>query len=169
MAKKHSVKPKKAASKTVTGSSSKKAVPNTQAKKAVERPKPRTLSASGKRTEVREVKETIKENAKIKSADAVPKAPPPSAVKGRQKSFERPSIELSEDPDVQKLQQKWLNLYEKSRNETVTEYNMTQTFQPKTAINHKILGWGYILSNNHDRLEVLFKDGIRFLISNYKR
>jgi hypothetical protein len=33
---------------------------------------------------------------------------------------------------------------------------------------HKVLGWGFVLSNLNDRLEVLFKDGIKVLISNYK-
>lgn len=50
----------------------------------------------------------------------------------------------------------------------VSNYDMKKTFEPKTAIEHKTLGWGYILENRNDRLEVLFKDGIRFLISNYK-
>ena len=45
---------------------------------------------------------------------------------------------------------------------------MKAVFEEKTAILHKVLGWGYILSNRNDRLEVLFKDGIKYLISNYK-
>ena len=32
----------------------------------------------------------------------------------------------------------------------------------------KVLGWGFILKNDNDRLEVLFETGIRMLISNYK-
>jgi hypothetical protein len=45
---------------------------------------------------------------------------------------------------------------------------MRGSFEERTAIVHKVLGWGYILANRNDRLEVLFKDGIKYLISNYK-
>ncbi len=72
------------------------------------------------------------------------------------------------DEKVTALSQKWSSLYKKSQNMDVSSYDMKKTFEPKTAIEHKTLGWGYILENRNDRLEVLFKDGIRFLISNYK-
>lgn len=72
------------------------------------------------------------------------------------------------DEKVTALSQKWSSLYKKSQNMDVSNYDMKKTFEPKTAIEHKTLGWGYILENRNDRLEVLFKDGIRFLISNYK-
>jgi len=193
MAKKQSVKPKKA---NASSASSKKPQPSAKkadvgakksaaaakkpappAKKAAapvkaakaevpkERPQPKTLSSAGKRDDVAQVDKITKKTEMAKVADSGASAP----AKGRNKAFEAPKIDLSEDPEVQKLQQKWLNLFEKSRNQEAAEYNMTQSFEAKTAINHKLLGWGYILSNQHDRLEVLFKDGVRFLISNYKR
>lgn len=65
------------------------------------------------------------------------------------------------------LGQKWSSLYRKSQ-EQAKPYNMRHTYEAKTPIMHKVLGWGYILTNKNDRLEVLFKDGIRYLISNYK-
>lgn len=66
------------------------------------------------------------------------------------------------------LGQKWSSLYRKTQEQQAKPYNMRHTFEAKTPIMHKVLGWGYILSNKNDRLEVLFKDGIRYLISNYK-
>lgn len=63
---------------------------------------------------------------------------------------------------------KWITLFEKSKGKAATPYDMKMQYEPKTAIEHKVLGWGYILSNRNDRLEVIFKDGIRYLISNYK-
>ena len=81
------------------------------------------------------------------------------------------SVEISAGPVDEKvtaLSQKWSSLYKKSQNMDVVTYDMKKSFEPKTAIEHKTLGWGYILENRNDRLEVLFKDGIRFLISNYK-
>ena len=72
------------------------------------------------------------------------------------------------DEKVTQLSQKWTSLFKKSQSMDVASYDMKKTFEPKTAIEHKTLGWGYILENRNDRLEVLFKDGIRFLISNYK-
>lgn len=66
------------------------------------------------------------------------------------------------------MAQKWTSLYRKSESIEAKPYNMRQAFNEKTAIVHDVLGWGYILANRNDRLEVLFKDGIRYLISNYK-
>lgn len=63
---------------------------------------------------------------------------------------------------------KWLQFYKKAETIETKPYNMRQTFLEKTAIVHKVLGWGYIMANRNDRLEVLFKDGIKYLISNYK-
>ncbi len=68
---------------------------------------------------------------------------------------------------VTRLTQKWMNLYRRSKNIKSVPYSMRNQYEAKTAIHHKILGWGYILANKNDRLEVLFKDGVRYLISNY--
>ena len=66
------------------------------------------------------------------------------------------------------LSAKWSSLYKKAESIEAKPYNMKAVFEEKTAIVHKVLGWGYILANRNDRLEVLFKDGIKYLISNYK-
>lgn len=63
---------------------------------------------------------------------------------------------------------KWLELKDKNRNIKPLPYKMSEVYQEKTPIEHKVLGWGFILSVVNDRLEVLFRSGIKHLISNYK-
>lgn len=63
---------------------------------------------------------------------------------------------------------KWSDLYEKFKAIKPVVYNMREIFEANQPVQHKVLGWGWILSNENDRLEVLFKDGKKILISNYK-
>lgn len=62
---------------------------------------------------------------------------------------------------------RWQDLYEKYKSEKAQAYDMKGAFEAGKPLQHKVLGWGWILSNENDRLEVLFKDGRRMLISNY--
>jgi hypothetical protein len=64
--------------------------------------------------------------------------------------------------------QKWQGLYSKANKLPAPPYNMKNTYEKQTPIKHKTLGWGYITDNKNGRLEVLFEDGIKYLISNYK-
>lgn len=77
-------------------------------------------------------------------------------------------IEANANEAASALAAKWTALNKKSDQIESKPYNMKAVFEEKTAIVHKLLGWGYILANRNDRLEVLFKDGIKHLISNYK-
>ncbi|MFN3454082.1 MAG: hypothetical protein ACK41T_03925 [Pseudobdellovibrio sp.] len=63
---------------------------------------------------------------------------------------------------------KWVELNKRHGKDKALNYKMTDTFESLTPIQHKVLGWGFILSNENDRLEVLFENGIKMLISNYK-
>jgi hypothetical protein len=63
---------------------------------------------------------------------------------------------------------KWLELRDKNKNIKPRPYKLSETYEEKTPIEHKVLGWGIILSVVNDRLEVLFRSGIKHLISNYK-
>lgn len=63
---------------------------------------------------------------------------------------------------------KWAELSKKFGKEKALNYKMTESYPTLIPLQHKVLGWGYILSNENDRLEVLFENGIRMLISNYK-
>ncbi len=100
---------------------------------------------------------TVKVAAKMNGA---PKKPP---KKTRAQKLEELGIDKSNQ-----LAQKWSGYYRKTQEVEAKPYTMREAYEAKTPILHKLLGWGYILSNKNDRLEVLFKDGIRFLISNYK-
>lgn len=66
------------------------------------------------------------------------------------------------------LSEIWQKFYETHKGEKAKPYSMRETFEAKSALQHVKLGWGFILSNINDRLEVLFKEGIKVLISNYK-
>jgi len=64
--------------------------------------------------------------------------------------------------------EKWQELFKRYGKEKAVSYKMSDEFQALKPINHKILGWGFILTNENNRLEVLFENGIKVLISNYK-
>jgi len=63
---------------------------------------------------------------------------------------------------------RWLELKDKYKSTKAAPYKMSEAYAEKTPIDHKVLGWGFILSVMNDRLEVLFQSGIKQLISNYK-
>lgn len=63
---------------------------------------------------------------------------------------------------------KWTELNKKFGKEKAITYKMTESYPSLIPLQHKVLGWGYVLTNENDRLEVLFENGIRMLISNYK-
>lgn len=67
-----------------------------------------------------------------------------------------------------KVLAKWQSYYSKAKSLDTQPYNMKAKYEPETGIEHKVMGWGYIMDNKNDRLEVLFRDGIKYLISNYK-
>lgn len=69
---------------------------------------------------------------------------------------------------VSEEESKWLELRDKYRHIKPQVYKLSESFQEKTPLEHKVLGWGFILSVVNDRLEVLFRSGIKHLISNYK-
>jgi hypothetical protein len=91
-----------------------------------------------------------------------------SAKAGAKTRGRKITVEIGPNEAASALALKWSSLYKKAEQIEAKPYNMKAVFEEKTAIVHKLLGWGYILANRNDRLEVLFKDGIKYLISNYK-
>lgn len=159
-----SAKPKAVAKKA------KPAVKN--AVKAVKPAKPVATKAAVKAAPVKAqpvAKEISKAKAALKAAAPAVAAPgaqaPEKAIKSRSRKI---SVAVSSSEAVSALAQKWNSLFKKAEQIESKPYNMRGVFEEKTAIVHKVLGWGYILANRNDRLEVLFKDGIKYLISNYK-
>jgi len=63
---------------------------------------------------------------------------------------------------------KWAELFKKYGKDKAVTYKMSESYQSLIPLQHKVLGWGFVLTNENDRLEVLFENGIRMLISNYK-
>jgi hypothetical protein len=66
------------------------------------------------------------------------------------------------------LEGQWRLLHERSKAIKPVNYKMSENYEARTALLHKVLGWGYVLTSQNNRLEVLFKDGIKILIANYK-
>ena len=63
---------------------------------------------------------------------------------------------------------KWQELNKRHGKEKAATYKMSESFESLKPIQHKVLGWGFVLTNDNNRLEVLFENGIKMLISNYK-
>jgi len=121
---------------------------------------------------------------KAKPAKVVEKAPP--AKSSKEKNAEKPVTKKSEVasakmevPAPQALskqdranltedQVKWHDMLKKHGKEEPQVYSMSGQFAASAPLMHKTLGWGFILTNDMDRLEVLFESGKKILISNYK-
>ncbi len=111
------------------------------------------------------------EGKQIRRAKAALKKQSGAAASTRSESKPRArkiSIEVSANEAASALAEKWSALHKKAEQIESRPYNMKFQYEERTAIHHKVMGWGYILANRNDRLEVLFKDGIKYLISNYK-
>lgn len=89
----------------------------------------------------------------------------PDAEKTGEKKKKKDDLKLDRNGD---LEAQWAQLKEKYKALKPAAYKMSESFEARTPILHKVLGWGFIITNQNDRLEVLFQQGIKFLISNYK-
>ena len=103
-----------------------------------------------------------KKIASVEAPKALSKAPEKSA------QTTESSEKIKIDKNMTEEQVKWAEMYNKYKDGQDLVYDMRSTIKASSAIQHKILGWGWILSNENDRLEVLFRDGKRMLISNYR-
>ena len=131
-----------------------KAVSTVDTKKAAKQTKS-VRPAAGKKSPDKELKTSEKHN------EVELESPSESGVISsgkRTKKYEGATEEES----------KWLELKDKYRNIKPQPYKMSDVYQEKTPLEHKVLGWGFVLSVVNDRLEVLFRSGIKHLISNYK-
>ena len=63
-------------------------------------------------------------------------------------------------------ERKWQALQNKHQEVSALNYKISGVYKVKTPIMHKKFGWGYILSVRNDRLEVIFKESVKFLVSN---
>lgn len=166
----------------------KKAAAKSSATKAKEKPK--TAKAAPKKVSKPETAKPAKTAAKEKIAvEKVARAP---KVPARDEAEDVPTD--SEEADVEEKPVKapkvkperisaaqkkldramaestaqWSDLHQKHSSEKPQMYDMRGTFEAHKPLQHKVLGWGWIMSVENDRLEVIFQDGKRMLISNYK-
>ncbi len=85
--------------------------------------------------------------------------------KAPEKKKRKDDLKLDRNGD---LAVQWQALFEKSKALKPMPYKMSDNYEARTPLMHKVLGWGYIITSQNNRLEVLFKDGIKILIANYK-
>ena len=67
---------------------------------------------------------------------------------------------------LQENEKKWEAFYKKAKGIKPLPFAVSREFPAKTPINHSLFGWGWVISNKNDRLEVIFKDKERKLLSN---
>ena len=67
---------------------------------------------------------------------------------------------------LQENEKKWDSFYKKAKGIKPLPFAISREFPAKTPINHSLFGWGWVISNKNDRLEVIFKDKVRKLLSN---
>lgn len=162
MAKKVAKKTKVEAKKPVKKVAAKLAQP--KAIKAKVEKKPTPVKASPKKVAVSSapVPTTMS-----KAAPTVTKSVTVKVSGSKQVSENTDKIKIDRDAMTEE-QIKWAEMYNKYKDTQASSYDMKATFQAASPLMHKVLGWGWIVSNENDRLEVLFKDGKRMLISNYR-
>ena len=95
--------------------------------------------------------------------DAAPakKADGKKAPKGKAKKADKVVTPVTDN--------RWIELREKHAKDKAPKYSMTGQYQANQPIEHTKLGWGFVLTNVNDRLEVIFQDGVKILISNYNQ
>jgi len=107
---------------------------------------------------------------KPEKAEKVVKAAKPAAEKAeavpkqtaKAKRAEAARVAAAAEADA-----RWTELKEKHGKDKAPKYSMTGQFAANTPLEHSKLGWGFVVNNVNDRLEVLFQEGIKILISNY--
>ena len=137
------------------------------AKPSKEAPKPALMTKKGKAEEAKvetqevEVKKSSTVVAMVET-ESSPAEPSKAEKISKIKPIKVDRGNLSDE------KAKWQELYKKYGREKAVVYKMSDAYPSLIPLQHKVLGWGFVLTNDNDRLEVLFENGIRVLISNYK-
>lgn len=135
--------------------------------KAAPTAKPALMTKKGKSSSVEEVEEqkVVAKNQTVVSMLEADQSDDEPAKAEKVSKIKPVKIERGNASDEKA---KWLELNKKYGKEKAVTYKMSEKFANMIPMQHKVLGWGFILTNENDRLEVLFETGIRMLISNYK-
>ena len=113
-----------------------------------------------KKTTKKVTKKATKKTTKKEASDTTKKK---VTKKKRLTKAEREANE-----EMERLKEKWNELHDLSEGQASKKYKLSEGYEPNTALQHPKLGWGYVLTSQNNRIEVLFEDGIKVLISNYK-
>lgn len=70
--------------------------------------------------------------------------------------------------DGQEHYKKWLKLHKQLSVEKAFDYKMTEDFEIKAPLSHKVHGWGVVMQKRDNYIDVLFEAGLKTLIVNYK-
>lgn len=142
----------------------------------VEKSKPALMTKKGKDQPVQQkapAKSTLAEVVEIKKTKTVVSMIEETPVAGTADEQKAEKVSKVKPVKVDRgnindEKAKWAELFKKYGKEKAYTYKMTESFPSLVPLQHKVLGWGFVLTNENDRLEVLFENGIRMLISNYK-
>lgn len=158
----------KPAEKTVAKAAVKPVKTAAVAAPKVEATKPALMTKKGKAEEVAVVADEPKDQGDLLIEMAKDEMSKVNAAKiAAEKAAKVKPIKI-ERGNVADEKAKWQELFKRHGKDKANAYKMTDTFDALKPIQHKILGWGFVLSNENNRLEVLFENGIKMLISNYK-
>ena len=134
-----------------------------------------TKKAASKKAAVKKTDDKVEKKAKKAKAkdDSLDNAETPStltvaAEKAPAKKKRMTKKQLADQSERNELTEKWAKLKEIDHDVKVQKYKMSEVYEPNTPIDHPLFGWGFILSLNNNRLEVLFESGIKMLVSNFK-
>lgn len=137
-----------------------------KAEKPVKALKPALMTKKGKEAVVEpaEIPEVKRTKSVVSIIEAEPSSDDPSKV---EKVSKAKPVKVDRG-NLADEKAKWTELNKKFGRDKAITYKMTESYTSLIPLQHKVLGWGFVLTNENDRLEVLFENGIRMLISNYK-
>ena len=180
---------KKVASSKKLSSKSQKSSLKKKTKVGAKSPK-KPLSSKGKKKLVKKQKSPpLKATKKSTSKKPILKKQKPKSIPSRKSAKKGSSVlassktevkayatmnrkekatRLKEEKSYLEHLKKWEVYYKKSKELKPQPFNISARFIAKTPIEHPQFGWGWILEVSNDRLEVLFEDKVRKLISNRK-
>ncbi len=132
-------------------------------KKTTEKPAPKPPKVAAKPVVVKEAPvEAIEAKPTPKIMSGAPTVKVPKEKKPTKKALAAAAAVAKADAD-------WLQLTNQYKAVKPVPYAMSEDYPPKSVISHKILGLGYVLTSLNNRIEVMFKDGKKTLVTNYKK
>ena len=117
----------------------------------------------------KELAKTVKSKSKNVSEPVENVAPTPKIMSARGKKPSKKEPSATVENLGEKVDPEWTQYMNQSKDANPVPYFMDEDFQPKTIISHKLLGLGYVIKNQNNRIEVSFKVGKKTLVTNYKK